>query len=93
MECVEKILQGIEVDRFFDSHYVVSRMIHDFSDDYLAVAQKITPEAKNLTLRTHQQIGHLINKFDGLLVKRQAGQSWSENIHGASSSCALWKRI
>lgn len=93
MECIEKILQGIEVGRFFDSHYVVTRMIHDFSDDYLAVAKKITPEAKNLTLRTHQQIGHQIANFEGRLVKRQPGQSWSVNIHGNDSPCALWKRI
>jgi len=93
MECIENILQEIEIGCLFDSHYVVDRMIGDFSDDYLRISQRIDPETKNLTLRAHQQIGHMIAKFKGTLVERQKAQSWSVNIHGNASSCALWKRI
>jgi len=93
MECIEIVLKGIEVSCFFDSHYVVDSLIRDFSDDYLRIAQRIDPETNNLTLRIHQQIGHLIAKFEGALVERQPGKSWSVNIHGKASSCALWKRI
>lgn len=93
MECIETIIQDIEVNSFFDSHYVIARMIRDFSDNYLRIAQKIDPETKHLTLRVHQQIGNMINKLNGRLVERQNSQSLSMNIHGNESSCALWKRI
>jgi hypothetical protein len=93
MECIEKILQDIETGRFFDSHYVINRMIRNFSDDYLRIAQNTDPETVNLTLRVHQQIGNMISKFKGTLVERQETQSFSMNIHGGESSCALWKRI
>lgn len=92
MECIEKILMGIETGCFFDSHYVTECMRREFSDEYLAVAQKIDSK-NNLTLRTHQHIGHLIAKFEGKLVARQNDQSHSLNIHGNGSTCALWKRI
>ena len=92
MECIEKILTDIEVGGIFDSHYVVSILIRDFSDDYLGISQNIKANGE-LTLRTHQKIGHLISSFEGKLVERQPMQSWSLNIHGTSSSCALWKRI
>lgn len=92
MNAIENILRTIDVGCLFDSHYVTKRMIRDSSDEYLAVAKQIDSE-QNLTLRTHQQIGHLIAKFEGTLVERQPAQSWSLNIHGNANSCALWKRI
>ena len=92
MESVETILMGIESGCLFDSHYVTECMRRDFSDEYLAIAQKID-SINNLTLRTHQQIGHLIAKFEGRLVERQNDQSHSLNVHGNGSTCALWKRI
>lgn len=92
MECIEKILMGIETGCFFDSHYVSESMIRNFSDDYLKISQEIAP-TNELTLRTHQKIGHLIDSFKGKLVERQPMQSWSLNIHGNANSCALWKRI
>ena len=92
MNCIEEILLGIESGCFFDSHYIVKCMIRDFSDDYLAIAKKID-STNNLTLRTHQQIGHLIAKFEGKLIERQNDQSHSLNIHCNGSKCALWKRI
>jgi hypothetical protein len=93
MECIQAILEEIEVGCFFDSHYVTNRMISDYSDDYLRISQGIDPATNNLTLRVHQQIGHMIAKFKGTLVERQPDQSWSMNIRGNASSCALWKRI
>ena len=92
MNCIEEILLCIESGCFFDSHYVVECMIRDFSDEYLAIAQKID-STNTLTLRTHQQIGNLIAKFEGKFVERQNDQSHSLNIHGNGSTCALWKRI
>jgi hypothetical protein len=93
MDCIETILQDIKVGCFFDSHFVVDRIIRDFSDDYLRIAQNTDPSTEKLTLRVHQQIGNMIARFKGELVERKNGQSWSMNIHGNESSCALWKRI
>jgi len=93
MECIETILQDIEVGCFFDSHFVINRIIRDFSNDYLRIAQNTDLSTEKLTLRVHQQIGNMIARFKGELVERQNGQSWSMNIHGSESSCALWKRI
>ena len=91
MKCIQEILVGIEKGCFFDSHYVTDLLIKDYSDEYLVMANNIDAE-DTLTLRLHQQIGKKIAKFTGL-VERQDGQSWSLNIHGNGSSCALWKRI
>jgi hypothetical protein len=93
MNSIEAILREIEVGSYFDSHMVINRMIRDFSDDYLRIAQNTDEATENLTLRVHQSIGHMIAKFKGELVERQDGQSWSMNIHGSESLCALWKRI
>ena len=93
MNCIETILQDIELGSFFDSHFLIDRMIRDFSDDYLRIAQNIDPETTNLTLRVHQQIGNMISNFKDTLVERQQAQSTSMNIHGSESTCALWKRI
>lgn len=92
MKCIEEILLGIETGCFFDSHYVTECLRRDFSDEYLDVGRHID-STNNLTLRTHQQIGHQIAKFEGKLVERQQVQSHSFNIHGNGSTCALWRRI
>jgi hypothetical protein len=92
MECVKTILMDIETGCFFDSHYVTECMRRDFSDEYLAIAQKID-STNNITLRAHQYIGHLIAQFEDKLVERQNGQSYSLNIHCKGGTCALWKRI
>ena len=93
MKSIEIILQDIEIGCFFDSHFVIDRMIRDFSDDYLRIAQNTDSSTEKLTLRVHQQIGNMIAKFKGVLVERINGQSCSMNIHGEKSLCALWKRI
>lgn len=92
MESIQEILDGVEKGCFFDSHYVSSSFIKDYSKDYRALEDSIDSD-NNLTLRTHQQIGHKIAKFEGTIVERQPAQSFSMNINGKGSSCALWKRI
>jgi len=92
MECIEKILRDIHIGRFFSGHYVIDQLTSGYSDEYLGIAQRINSKV-NLTLRTHQRIGNEVAKFEGRLVERQPGESWSVNIHGKASSCALWKRI
>ncbi|MBN1787393.1 MAG: hypothetical protein JW806_03260 [Sedimentisphaerales bacterium] len=89
--CIEKILQEVKPGYYFDSHFVVDELIKNYSDDYLNFCSGY--QGNNITLTVHRQIGHLIAKFEGILVERQQGQSWSVNIHGSSSECALWRKI
>ncbi len=91
MECIRQIIETIPQGAFFDSHFVIDRMIKDCSDDYLNFCGQF--KGSNITLTAHQQIGHQIAKFEGQLVRRQQSQSWSTNIHGNGSPCALWTRI
>ena len=92
MKSIQKILEGVEKGCFFDSHYVSASLIKDYSEDYHALENNIDSD-NNLTLRTHQQIGHKIAKFEGKLVERQPAQSFSMNVNDKGSSCALWKRV
>ena len=92
MNCIKAILEIIDVGCIFDSHYVINRGIKEFSDEYIRFVSKHA-DSNEPTLTAHQMIGHEIAKFEGILVERQKGQSWSENIHGNGSTCALWKRI
>lgn len=91
MQCIEKIVSEVPVGFIFDSHYVIQRLIKDFSDDYLNFCANL--KGDKITYTSHQQIGHQIAKLEGKLVKREPSQSWSMNIHCNGSECALWSRI
>ncbi len=92
MECIRQIIDAIPQGHFFDSHYVTASLRQHYPAEYSALEDSIDSE-NNLTLRTHQKIGHLIARLNGTLVERQASQAWSINIYGNGSPCALWKRI
>lgn len=92
MNWIEQILLGIQAGFFFDTHYVIDCAIKDHSDDYIRFVSDYA-KSERPTLTAHQQIGHLIAEFEGTLVRRQDGQSWSLNIHCNGSECALWIRI
>jgi hypothetical protein len=86
------ILENIPRGFMFDSHFVIQRMIKNHSDAYIRFVARYA-KGKEPTLNAHQRIGQEIKKFDGRIVEKQKKDSWSENIHGNASSCALWKRI
>ena len=93
-ECVERILHKIPFNYYFDSHYIVEEMIKGFPDEYDALFDVISGEGDMLKLRVHQYMGHVIKRFDGTLITRKAGQSsWSMNVNGVPSKCALWQKI
>ena len=91
MNCIEQIISGIPVGFMFDSHYIIQRLIKDYSDEYLNFCAGF--QGEKITLTSHQQIGHQIAKLEGVLVHREPSQSWSMNIHCNGSECALWSRI
>ena len=93
-EAVQEIIESIPSGMIFDSHFVINQLIRNHSDQYLefAAGYANSPNMDRLTYRVHQQIGHVINSFNGDLIERQASDSWSENIHGNINEVALWLR-
>ena len=87
---VEKILAGIDKGVYFDSHFVIDKVIRDFSDTYLTFAAENQARDK-VTEYVHSEIAKTISSFDGTLVNRVADvKSLSFNIRGNASKCALW---
>lgn len=91
-EAIRSILEQISRGMTFDSHFVISRLIKDFSDRYLQFASAINAPS-NRTLVVHGRIGREIARFEGSLISRNESISWSENIHGNASKCACWRKI
>jgi len=89
---INEIISIIPRGRVFDSHYVISQIIKNHSNTYLNFASEITAESDK-TLVVHGRIGKEIAKFEGDLVQRIEGMSWSENIHGNSSDCTAWRKL
>lgn len=87
---IEKIVNEVPGGNIFDTHFVISELIKNHSDDYLHFASRYSSSNK-ITLTTHGQIGKEINKLDGEIVD-YVGQSWSENIHREASECTCWKK-
>jgi hypothetical protein len=87
---IRKIVDGVPQGCIFDSHFVISQLIKEFSDEYLSFAGRFAG-GKQPTLTTHGQIGQEINRLDGRVIER-VGDAWSENIHGTLGRCACWKK-
>ena len=90
-DIMEEILNTIPQGCFFDSHTIISKLIEEYSDDYLYFSNNFIAES-NFTLAVHGQIGQVINQFDGTLVEKQEDRSWSKNIHNNYSPCTCWKK-
>ena len=91
-DLIHSIINTIPKAKIFDSHFVINQLIKQHSDDYLRFASQFT-NSSELTLSVHGKIGQLINSFDGTLLRRLDKESWSENIHGNSSSCTCWEKL
>ena len=91
-EAVQEIIESVPSGVIFDSHFVINQLIKRYSDEYINFTSTFA-KTENSTLPAHGNIGQLIAEFEGQLVAQQANESWSENIHGNASPCALWQRI
>lgn len=89
---ISEILDGIPKGKIFDSHYVISQLIRQYSDIYLTFAGQINASSDR-TLAVHGQIGKEIAKFESGSIRRITNMSWSENIHGNSSECTAWEKL
>jgi len=86
---IQKIVEKIPSGKIFDSHYVINRLIRNYSDEYLVFASRITGSARK-TAKVHGLIAQEIKKLTS--VKQETGEFWSENIRGNASECAGWKK-
>ena len=91
-DAIKKIIESIQVDHYFDSHFIIQELIKNHSDEYLKFASKYK-DSQDITTLTHSQIGFLVKSLCKNNIIEQAGKSWSTNIHGKNSSCTMWKRI
>ena len=91
-EAVQTIIENVPSSMMFDSHFVINQLIKNYSDEYINFTSTFA-NPENSTLPAHGNIGQEIATFEATLVRQQASQSWSENIHGNASPCALWQRI
>lgn len=84
---IKKIITEIKSGYFFDAHFVISKLVENYSDNYLS------EYSGGSTASYHGYLAKLIKGFEGTLVEQQVGMSWSKNIHNNYSECSLWKRI
>ena len=92
-EAVQEIIESIPSGMMFDSHFVINRLIKNHSDEYINFTSTFA-NPENSTLPAHGNIGQEIAEFARQgLIRQQNNQSWSENIHGNASECALWERL
>ena len=86
------VLEQIPSGCIFDNHFVINQIIKYHSDEYLSFAGGVNAQSER-TLAVHGQIGIEIKRFEGNLIERIDGLSYSENIHGNASTCTCWKKI
>lgn len=92
-EAIQEIIEAIPSGTTFDSHFIIDRLIKSNSDEYINFTSTFA-NPENSTLPAHGNIGQVIAEFERQgLIRRQNNQSWSKNIHGKASRCALWERI
>lgn len=89
---IETIVSDIKRGNMFDSHYIIDKVIRDYSDQYLSFASTHLATGK-ITEYAHSELAKLISSLEGRLVEQQQSKSISYNIRGNASECALWKRI
>lgn len=89
---VKAIISKVPKGFMFDSHYVIDTVIRDRSDDYLRFVSKC-PAKSEVTEYAHGQLAKVISSFEAKMVEKQETKSYSFNIRGKASECALWKRL
>lgn len=88
-DAIRKVIDGIERDCIFDSHYIISQLLKNYSDVFYAFIRSI--EAK--TNAVHGLLAKEISELEkDDIIERMENMSWSENIHGKSNPCAAWIR-
>ena len=84
---IQKIIAEIKSGYFFDAHYVISKLVEEYPDNYLS------EYLGSSTALYHGHLAQLIKKHEGKMVEQQDGMSWSKHIHNNYSECSQWKRL
>jgi len=85
-KAIIQIINSIDQGLVFDSHYVISQLIKYHSDAYIHFAGP-----NETTAQMHGRIAQFIQALTS--VRQLPQKSWSDNIHGLPSECALWERV
>jgi hypothetical protein len=83
------IVEGIPSGHYFDSHYVIDQLRKLYSDRYMAYMRSL-PNADEF--QAHGLLAQRITLMSGIAQKVD-GLSFSMNINGEGSPCALWRRL
>ncbi len=102
---IKQIISPLKKGTYFDSHFIISTLIKDYSDDYLEFfAEGGVPESKTTEV-FHSKIARSIKAFaspeNGQLIEQitsnsagtQTNPSLSYNIHCKATLCTLWRRL
>ncbi|GHV79058.1 hypothetical protein AGMMS49944_08490 [Spirochaetia bacterium] len=84
---IQGIISKIEAGVIFDAHTIIEKLIQEHSDVYLSSYSN-----NKSTELYNSQISKIIDSFDGSLITRMPGESWSKNIRDNFSNCAYWKK-
>ena len=84
---IQGILSEIKTGLIFDAHTIIAKLIKEHSDVYLSSYGN-----NKSTALYNSQISQIIDSFDGSLITRMPGESWSKNIRDNFSNCAYWKK-
>jgi hypothetical protein len=98
---IQKIIKKIPKGKVFDSHYVISQLIAEHSDEYLVFASELINSQKpikrrNITAYVHSQISKKIGEFDSVVrvkLDDEKTKFRSENIRRKASECAGWRKL
>ena len=92
---IEEELNKISMsnNRFFDSHYIIKRLLEKHTNDYFSYIASIAPEnetknANNIHGLLAQEIGKCTS-----LVSDTGNDISTENIKGELSPCRVWEKI
>jgi len=100
---IKEIIEEIPKGEIFDSHYVINKLISDYSDVYLLFASELinsqkTTKKLDITAYVHSQISKKIGtkRLSGLVTRVKLDGKKTEfrsgNIRGNATECAGWRR-
>ena len=86
-QLIGEFLQTVPSGTIIDAHTVIEHLVRNCGDAYLEGYKHGEGAASY-----HSRISHMVGEFDGTLLTRITGESYSENIHGKLTGNACWRR-
>ena len=84
---IQAIIQDFDCGTVFDAHAIIQYLIQNNSDLYLSsYGNNVSTELY------HSHIAKIIASFEGSLITRIQGESWSKNIRDNFTKCTCWQR-